>query len=263
MRPWLNHRAARPCHSKNQPHHAFTLIELLVVIAIIAILAAMLLPALSRAKGKGQQAACMSNLKQIGLGLNLYVDDCNGFFPYASVPATLIDPSADPADTLQWTKLLGPYLRQRGTQLDSQENRVFVCPSARYGTFATPDISRTYACTGTLLGPTGSGGLTATKPRKANTMRSPVDSLLVVEGKRENPAPATRWCRSNYPWKAPYAETDLAKTDARLTEHLDFRHTSSFDVLFGDYSVRAVKFQFATTSGGKTNINQGNWDNYP
>jgi len=61
---------------------AFTLIELLVVIAIIAILAAMLMPAIARVKEAGKATACLSNLRQIGIGIQLYVQDNNNRLPF-------------------------------------------------------------------------------------------------------------------------------------------------------------------------------------
>ncbi|MCD6221423.1 DUF1559 domain-containing protein [bacterium] len=94
----------------------FTLIELLVVIAIIAILAAMLLPALRQAREKARQASCMSNLKQIGLAMMMYVQDYNEYFPHRSLSG-----SFDINKELPWNKYLNDtYIKKR---------KVFSCPT--------------------------------------------------------------------------------------------------------------------------------------
>ena len=87
---------------------AFTLIELLVVIAIIVILAAMVLPVLTRAKQQAQSAACKNHLHQMGLALWLYVNDNNQNYPYASVLETV--PGGDSSGWLDFWELdLQPY----------------------------------------------------------------------------------------------------------------------------------------------------------
>src|SRR5437660_4294345 len=75
------------------PYRAFTLIELLVVIAVIAILAGLLLPALGRSKAQARNAACVNNLRQLGIATRLYSNDNQERLPSAEIlPTQPIDP---------------------------------------------------------------------------------------------------------------------------------------------------------------------------
>lgn len=109
----------------NKRSSNFTLIELLVVIAIIAILAAMLLPALNNARERAKTSTCSGNLKQLGLALSMYSDDYDGWLP-AHFEASQ---TTDPGTYGWWYNVIAPYAGHRNGLLARAGKSAFQCVS--------------------------------------------------------------------------------------------------------------------------------------
>ena len=135
----------------------FTLIELLVVIAIIAILASMLFPVFSRARAKARQSSCLSNLKQIALSIEMYVqdyDECYNYYQHSL--------------TQPWYDMLHPYMKNR---------EIIVCPEKREWRPGGSEPSKTGYGLNQSVFPAGGGSPVPVAPISMSQIGDPAGTI--------------------------------------------------------------------------------------
>jgi prepilin-type N-terminal cleavage/methylation domain-containing protein/prepilin-type processing-associated H-X9-DG protein len=233
----------------------FTLIELLVVIAIIAILAAMLLPALARAKQKAAQTSCLNQLKQLGLGMMVYLGDNHDYYPASASNAQgwhvedwiywRLNDTANPLDLIQNSQISLAMGTARSTN-------IFICPAQKifpningYGYSYSFNGSSTLGNGMALEFPDG-GGTTPNYPFKSTQVIRPTDKIMLVE----EPAAV-----SEYPpggaavWSSPFMDDGRWEPLAGSTAHniITCRHSNKGgNTTFADGHAQLTPWQWAT-----------------
>ena len=262
----------------------FTLIELLVVIAIIAILAAVLLPALAKAKERANQAGCLSNLKQWAAAQNMYVDDNNQVLPLTKIPqGTPPKPGGYNEDTPNWADLadfagygqgnsawfnaLPPYVGSRalfyytvtmnnGTVVFYTAKSIFQCPSAIIDPTLNQNIRVIFEYGMNSKGMWGNYGTTTNFPLRLSTVKHP-SAFVMFSDNRVNYADAPSWDTSN---------TGTLGSPQSYCSRLSMRHNKGANISFSDGHVSYYKYdQVVVNNGGKpsdpgsSDVNWG-WD---
>jgi prepilin-type N-terminal cleavage/methylation domain-containing protein/prepilin-type processing-associated H-X9-DG protein len=223
----------------------FTLIELLVVIAIIAILAAMLLPALSVAREKARQTVCKSNLKEIFLAMEMYKNENDGYYPLGSdysggYPRIFWSgsQSASGADLDFTGSPIYPYLKA---------GEIKTCPSFKQFGKAYQPASGGYGYNRQFVGGSrGSDGAWIYKQHKDSDIENSSNTIILSD---------TAYIRSGkiveaYKLSAPYYKSIGGTTWNELRPKMHFRHNGMANVAWCDGHINSEKMSYSRIMSG-------------
>jgi len=198
---------------------AFTLIELLVVIAIIAILAAILFPVFSQAKEAAKKTACLSNMNQIGLGVQLYLGDSDDRMFFRSGSANSRSGNIPTANANRWWNLLVPYLKNTD---------VFRCPSDSLPT-PSKDINGNLSIMRSYI------AISPAESLQLTSLPNPTDTTVITE----------KWGQDytgivSDSWIEPYnGDFSIDAVDSTRTYKAADRHAKQMNAVFFDSHAKA------------------------
>jgi prepilin-type N-terminal cleavage/methylation domain-containing protein len=263
---------------------AFTLIELLVVIAIIAILAAMLLPALASAKEKARRTACSSNLKQWGYAQTMYLDDNQGIYPSTDIPAqspytpisydakrplwidiTIIQATDQSVGTnygqSAWFNVLPPYIQSKPlweyALLPDAESayatgaNIYACPTS-VGQGPDPSLLTGQVAFSYAMNSKGSTYLPAGTHLKQSLVSYPSGFVLFSE---------VRTHQNETPFYVPgNANADILGSPECYTTRESSRHNAGSEICFSDAHVSYFKYSYVCELTNNTAADPGRVD---
>lgn len=208
---------------------AFTLIELLVVIAIIAILAAILFPTFARAKAAAKSSSCLSNMHQIGLAMNIYMNDYDDLFPDAIDASDKYDPNiwADFPDFQQQLAFLP--LMHDVLQPYAKNRQIFHCPSDDGTQVLDNHYPDKFATSPSMFATYGSSYLYRTeltyRRMSTTSLSEPASINVMMDG-------AGHW----------HGTSREVQTDDDVDTYLDLTRNYRYNVFYADFHAKSLNF---------------------